>query len=138
MHPENWAIHGQATLTWELQPAFPSPYQAPQSLSPAANGRETIDATLYGGFRPWPDGEIWINPEVDQGFGLSNTFGVAGYPSGEAYKLGKAEPYILVQRGFLRQTINLRGDNQRGTRTTPGENCPTSEEWTRGPAGATN
>jgi hypothetical protein len=90
VQPEDWAIHAQGTLTWQLQPAFRSPYQGPQSLSPAANGRETIDATLCAGIRPWPGGEIWINPEVDQGFGLSNTFGVAGFSSAEAYKLGKA------------------------------------------------
>jgi len=106
---ENWAVHGQSTFTWMLQPAFHAPYTGPQSLQPGANGRETFDATLYVGFRPWPGGEIWINPEVDQGFGLSNTFGVAGYPSGEAYKLGKVDPYVLVQRGFLRQTIDLGG-----------------------------
>jgi high affinity Mn2+ porin len=88
------------------------PYQGPQSLSPATNGRETVDITLYAGIRNWPSAEIWINPEVDQGFGLSNTFGVAGYPSGEAYKVGKAEPYFLVQRGFLRQTINLGGETE--------------------------
>jgi high affinity Mn2+ porin len=113
VEPESWAVHAQATLTWLLQPAFRSPYQGPQSLSPAANGRETIDATLYGGIRPWPGAEIWINPEVDQGFGLSNTFGVAGYPSGEAYKVGKAEPYVLVQRGFLRHTIGLGGETEK-------------------------
>jgi len=113
IEPESWAIHGQATNVWLLQPAFRSPYQGPQSLSPAANGRETIDATLYAGIRPWRCAEIWINPEVDQGFGLSDTFGVAGYPSGEAYKVGRAEPYVLVQRGFLRQTINLGGEPQK-------------------------
>jgi high affinity Mn2+ porin len=112
VQPEDWAIHSQATITWLLQPGFRSPYQGPQSLSPAANGRETIDATLYAGIRPWSSAEIWINPEVDQGFGLSDTFGVAGYPSGEAFKLGKAEPYVLVQRGFLRQTIDLGGETQ--------------------------
>ena len=110
---ENWAIHGQATNVWLLQPAFRSPYQGPHSLSPAANGRETVDLTLYAGIRPWPGAEIWINPEVDQGFGLSDTFGVAGYPSGEAYKLGKSEPYFLVQRGFLRQTIGLGGGTEK-------------------------
>lgn len=110
---ENWAIHGQATNVWLLQPAFRSPYQGPQSLSPATNGRETVDATLYAGVRPWPGAEIWINPEIDQGFGLSNTFGAAGYPSGEAYKIGKADPYLLVQRGFLRQTVDLGGENEK-------------------------
>jgi high affinity Mn2+ porin len=113
IQPEDWAIHGQSTATWLLQPAFRSPYQGPQSLSPAANGRETVDLTLYAGFRPWPGAEVWINPEVDQGFGLSNTFGVAGYPSGEAYKLGKSTPYFLVQRGFLRQTIDLGGGTEK-------------------------
>jgi high affinity Mn2+ porin len=113
VEPESWAIHGQGTNVWLLQPAFRSPYQGPHSLSPDANGRETVDVTLYAGFRPWPGAEIWINPEVDQGFGLSNTFGVAGYPSGEAFKLGKVEPYFLVQRGFLRQTINLSGETEK-------------------------
>src|SRR5260370_21902088 len=110
---ETWAIHGQSTFTWLLQPAFRSPYQGPQSLSPAANGRETFDATLYAGVRPWPGAEVWINPEVDQGFGLQDTCGVAGYVSGEAYKLGKVDPYFLVQRGFLRQTVNLGGGTEK-------------------------
>jgi len=110
---EDWAIHAQGTLTWQLQPAFRAPYTGPQSLNPANNGRETVDATLYAGFRPWRGGEIWLNPEVDQGFGLSNTFGVAGYPSGEAYKRGKSAPYILVQRGFLRQTVDLGGETEK-------------------------
>jgi high affinity Mn2+ porin len=110
---ENWAIHGQATNVWLLQPAFRSPYRGTQSLSPGANGRETVDVTVYAGIRPWPGAEIWINPEVDQGFGLSDTFGVAGYVSGEAYKVGKAVPYVLVQRGFLRQTIDLGGETEK-------------------------
>ncbi len=110
---ENWAIHGQATNVWLLQPAFRSPYRGPQSLSPAANGRETVDATLYAGVRPWPGAEIWINPEVDQGFGLSDTFGAAGYPSGEAFKVGKVDPYFLIQRGFLRQTVDLGGETEK-------------------------
>src|SRR5271166_1682656 len=113
VEPENWAIHGQATITWLLQPAFRSPYQGPQSLSPAANGRETFDAALYAGVRPWPGAEIWINPEVDQGFGLQNTFGVAGYVSGEAYKVGKNDPYYRMSRAFFRQTIDLGGDTEK-------------------------
>src|SRR5580700_4108124 len=110
---ENWAIHGQATNVWLVQPAFRSPYRGTQSLRAGANGRETVDVTVYAGIRPWPGAEIWINPEVDQGFGLSDTFGVAGYVSGEAYKVGKAQPYFLVQRGFLRQTINLGGETEK-------------------------
>ena len=110
---EAWALHGQTTTTWQLQPAFRSPYEGPHSLSGAANGRETFDATLYGGFRPWPGAEIWVNPEIDQGYGLGNTFGVAGYLSGEAYKLGVTDPYFKLPRLFLRQTIDLGGETQK-------------------------
>jgi high affinity Mn2+ porin len=111
--PQTWAVHGQTTYTQQYQPAFRSPYQGPQSLSPAANGRETFDATIYAGVRPWQGGEIWINPEVDQGFGLGNTFGVAGYLSGEAYKLGSNDPYYRMSRAFFRQTIDLGGETQK-------------------------
>ena len=111
--PENWAIHGQATNVWLFQPAFRSPYQGAQSLSPAANGRETLDVTIYVGIRPWQGAEIWINPEVDHGFGLSNTFGVAGYVSGEAYKVGEVSPYYQMPRALLRQTIDLGGEIEK-------------------------
>ena len=104
-----WAIHGQSTFTEIFQPAFRSPYRGAQSLSPASNGRETWDVTLYGGVRPWRGAEIWANPEVDQGFGPSNTFGLGGYVSAEAYKLGAAAPYVRLPRLFLRQTLNLGG-----------------------------
>ena len=110
---ETYGYHFQSTGTEQFQPAFPSRFQGPQSLSAAANGRETVDATAYLGVRPWEGAEIWFNPEVDQGFGLGNTFGVAGFPSGEAYKVGQRDPYFLIQRLFLRQTINLGGDLQK-------------------------
>jgi high affinity Mn2+ porin len=111
--PEQWAIHGQSTFTGQFQPAFRSPYQGPQSLPSAANGRETFDATLFAGFRPWQGAEIWLNPEVDQGFGLGDSFGVAGYLSGEAYKVGEVAPYYRMARAFFRQTIDLGGENQK-------------------------
>ena len=54
----------------------------------AAAATRPFDATLYAGVRPWHGAEVWVNPEIDQGFGLSDTLGVAGFPSGEAYKVG--------------------------------------------------
>ncbi len=68
---------------------------------------------VYLGFRPWQGAEIWFNPEADQGFGLGNSFGVAGYVSGEAYKLGQADPYYRMARAFFRQTIDLGGETQK-------------------------
>ena len=70
-------------------------------------GAETIDASLFLGARLWTDAEIWLNPEIDQGFGLDNTLGVAGFPSAEAYKVGDNQPYLRLPRLFVRQTLNL-------------------------------
>lgn len=123
---ERWAIHGQSTLVLQANARFHSPYEGPNSLDHRSNAKETFDATAYLGVRPWAGAEIWVDPEIDQGFGLSNTLGAAGFPSGEAYKVGKSSPYAKVPRWFLRQTINLGGErlkvdpdlNQLGGRQT--------------------
>lgn len=108
---ETWAIHGQATLVTQGVAGFHSPYEGTNSLAPG-QVKETFDATLYAGVRPWRGGELWIDPEVDQGFGLSDTLGVAGFPSAEAYKVGKASPYFRLQRLFFRQTLDLSGERE--------------------------
>ncbi len=109
----NWlAVHGQGTFTLQGDPDFPSPYVGPNSLKPGQR-KETVDATLYVGVQPWKGGELWVNPEIDQGFGLSNTLGVAGFPSAEAYKVGKKHPYVRLQRLFFRQTVDLGGDSEK-------------------------
>ena len=111
--PEQWAIHGQTTFVEQAHTAFHSGgIRGPQSLDPAGRGNETWDVTLYLGFRPWKGGEIWLNPEIDQGFGVSNTLGVAGFLSGEAYKIGQRDPYYKMQRGFFRQTFDLGGETE--------------------------
>ncbi|MDE2603349.1 MAG: outer membrane beta-barrel protein, partial [Bradyrhizobium sp.] len=100
----DFAVHGQATFVEQYAAPFRAPYAGQNSLAPNA-GRETFDLDLYVGYRPWKGAEIWVNPEIDQGFGLSDTFGVAGFPSAEAYKVGQAYPYARIPRAFLRQTI---------------------------------
>jgi high affinity Mn2+ porin len=109
--PDWLAVHGQSTLVVQSVPDFSTPYSGTNSLTPNQT-KETFDATLYVGVRPWQNGEIWINPEIDQGFGLSNTLGVAGFPSAEAYKVGKGHPYWRWARLFFRQTFNLGGETQ--------------------------
>ena len=105
-------VHGQATLVTQYALPFRAPYRGQNSLD-SNSGRETFDVDLYLGYRPWQGAEIWFNPEIDQGFGLSGTFGVAGFPSAEAYKVGATYPYARLPRLFLRQTIDLGGEVQK-------------------------
>ncbi len=108
----------QATYTEQETDGFHSPYAGTNSLSPDS-GRETTDATLYLGARLWRGAELWINPEADEGFGLDDTLGLAGFSSGEAYKVGRNAPYFRLQRAFIRQTVNLGGEVEQCGRRGP-------------------
>src|SRR5258708_23844572 len=109
---DNWAIHGQTTFVSQFAPAFHAPYHGANSLDSNA-GRETWDVTVYVGRRLWDGAEVWINPEIDQGFGLSNTLGIAGFTSGEAYKVGNTYPYFRIPRAFVRQAFDLGGGTEK-------------------------
>jgi high affinity Mn2+ porin len=106
-------FHGQATFSWQGYPAIRSAFQGANSLPAGGQGREIVDATLATGVRLWRGAEFWADPEVDQGHGLADTHGVAGFPSAEAYKIGADYPYARVQRYFVRQTIDLSGETQK-------------------------
>ena len=108
----SFAVHGQATFIEQYTPSFRSPYVGQNSLIPN-QGRETWDTMISAGFKLWQGADFWIDPEVGQGFGLSNTEGVAGFPSGAAFKVGAAVPYSRIQRAFIRQTIDLGGKSQK-------------------------
>lgn len=104
-----WSLHGQLTNVTQHHPRLTSPYSGPNSLTSYGRTEETTDVTLYAGLRLWQGAELWINPELDQGFGLSNTVGLAGFSSGEAYKIGANTPYWRMPRAFIRQVISLPG-----------------------------
>ena len=72
-----FALHGQTTFVSQNAPAFRSPYVGPNSLYPN-QGRETWDTTFYAGLRLWQGAELWVNPEIDQGFGLSSRCAPSG------------------------------------------------------------
>ena len=116
---ERFAVHGQITYVEQETNGFHAPYSGSNSLT-ASSGRETVDATLFLGARLWPGAEAWVTPEIDQGFGLDNTLGVAGFPSGAAYKVGAKVPYFRLPRAFVRQTIGT-GDAQEAVEQMPSQ-----------------
>ncbi len=110
--PDAWNVHGQLTVVGQGYPSFRSPYQGANSLSGAAQFKSTTSATAFLGLRPWEDTEIYINPELMQGFGLSDTFGAAGYPNGEAQKSGFPVPRVNIARFFIRKTFGFGGEQE--------------------------
>lgn len=111
--PGWWTLYGQATNVTQGHPPFRSPYEGDNSLLSHGRTEETTDVTLYAGFALPRGAELWINPEIDQGFGLSNTLGLAGFASGEAYKVGANKPYLRLPRMFVRISFDLGGEAQK-------------------------
>jgi high affinity Mn2+ porin len=111
--PDYINFHGQGTVVWQGYPAFRSAFSGTNSLPAVGTARETTDLTLFAGLRLWRGAELWADPEIDEGHGLADTRGVAGFTSGEAYKLGFDYPYARVNRYFFRQTIDLGGESQK-------------------------
>ncbi len=105
-------LHGQTTFIEQYAPPFHVPYHGRNSLDSNA-GRETSDTMFSAGFKLWQGAELWIDPEIGQGFGLSNTEGIAGFSSGAAFKVGASVPYPRLQRAFVRHTIDLGGETQK-------------------------
>lgn len=106
------SLHFQATAIDQGHPSFHSALaDGPQSMKSRFQTAETTDMTLFAGVRIGAV-ELYANPEMDQGLGLSNTYGVAGFPSGEAYKVGSHVPYFQLPRLFGRFILDLGGVQQ--------------------------
>jgi high affinity Mn2+ porin len=109
---DRWEIHGQSTFLPQGYPAFHAPYSGPNSLTPAPQLQETWSNSLYLNARLWQGGEVYFNPELLQGFGLDDTVGAAGFPSGEAQKSNFPYPHYNTSRLFVRQTFGFGGEQE--------------------------
>lgn len=110
---ENRLLHGQATEFFQGQPGFRSPYEGANSLPADANIRQTTSVDLFLGARLWTGGEIYLNPEYYQGWGLGDTHGVAAFPNSEAYKIGSNYGFVWFPHIFFRQTFGLGGEQEQ-------------------------
>jgi high affinity Mn2+ porin len=111
--PEQYNVHGQVTNVVQGYPKFPALYSGPASFRPQGQARAGSIANLFAGVKLWEGGAIYLNPEIDAGFGLSNSTGAAAYVNGAVTKVGRAAPYVRFQRYFLRQIIGLDTDSKQ-------------------------
>ena len=110
--PPSWDIHMQSTVVGQGHPSFPADYTGANSLTPGASARETISVDVTGGVRLWRGGEFFGDLLMWQGYGLSSTLGLAGFPNAEAYRVGKTYPDLFLCRAYLRETIGFGGEKE--------------------------
>ena len=107
-----WNVHIQSTAGAQGHPSFYSQYRGPNSLEPGDEVKDTVSVDLMGGVRLWRGGEFFADLVIWQGYGLSNTLGAAGFPNGEAYRIGKTFPDAYLCRAFVRETIGWGGEKE--------------------------
>ena len=110
---DQFSIHGQTTVIEQWHDGFAAPYSGTNSLGPKREDKHTVTITLFLGYSLWRGGEIYYNPELTEGTGLSGTVGVAGFPNGEATRAGSSTPEYNTARLFVRQTFGLGGPQEK-------------------------
>ncbi len=118
-HPETdrlW-ISGQANIISQWHPAFRSPYQGRNSLSPQAQDASSRVLSLYTGLRLSGTTELLCDVQETGGHGIGEAFGLAGFANLDVVRnpaLSKA-PYIA--RLMWHQIIPLSHSEENSART---------------------
>ncbi len=104
---EKLGYHFQTTVISQRHLDFSAPYSSTNSLQTSEKQRLSVTSTLYMGCRLWKNAEIYFNPELSGGQGLSQTRGIAGFTNGETFRIGEAQPVVSLSRIFIRQHIPI-------------------------------
>ena len=106
---DRFNLHFQTTYIYQYKPAFSADYSGPNSMKTIEEKQNSVTATLYLGVRLWKGAELYVNPEIAGGSGLSGAFGMAASTNGETFRVGDPAPTLYLARGYLKQTINFKG-----------------------------
>ncbi|CAL1518117.1 carbohydrate porin [Chitinophaga sp. MM2321] len=102
-----YSFHFQQTLVTQWHPDFPAKYSGPNSFHTHEASATSITSTLYVGMRPLKNLELYLNPELAGGTGLSKATGIAGFPNGETFRVGSPKPKIYLARAYAVYTLPL-------------------------------
>jgi high affinity Mn2+ porin len=108
-----WNIHFISTVAIQYHPSFSAPYSGLNSMQPYAESATAFVSSLGLDLRLWKGADVVFNPEVSGGYGLSQTLGVAAFPSGLVYRVGNPAPAIYLARFFLRQVFGFGGGKEQ-------------------------
>jgi high affinity Mn2+ porin len=110
---ERFHIHFQTTYIGQFKPAFSAKYQGANSLDTAEDTQNSLTATMFMGIRLWKGAELYINPELAGGSGLSGALGMGGSSNGETFRVGNPAPTLYLARAYFKQTFALRNKRAR-------------------------
>ncbi len=107
-----YTFHGQTTIIPQFTGDFPSPYQGPNSFRSGRDVETSYTGTLFTGVSLRPGTEVYFDPEVAAGSGLSAVTGLGDPPNGETPRVSSPAPSPYIARLFLRQTVGFGGPRE--------------------------
>ncbi len=108
----NFTFHFMNTVVQQGHESFTPPYSGIKSLVSDAETQITVRNTWFLGKRLSKNTSIYINPELAGGSGLSGVAGIAGFPNGEAFRVGSGAPKVYLARAFIRHQIMLNDEKE--------------------------
>ncbi|MGA7235722.1 MAG: carbohydrate porin [Bryobacteraceae bacterium] len=105
--PETWNWFYQATSIGDYHGAFYAPYTGAFSLQPNAEHDVSLTTTVFLGFRPFANTQIYFDPEIAGGRGFSGVNGVANAPNGELPRVSSAAPKPYIARLYVTQDFGF-------------------------------
>lgn len=110
---ERFNIKGQATYIYQYMPSRKSITDSVSTGFGDGESQNTISATLFAGLRLWKGAEVYVNPEVTSGMGLSNDIGIASPSNGETFHISRSQLTLFLARAYYTQTFALRNKRAR-------------------------
>ena len=110
-------LSGQANIITQWHPAFHSPYQGPNSLSPEAQDASSRVLTLLTGLRINGSTEFLFDVQETGGHGIGEALGLAGFTNLDVVRNPTLSKVPYVARLMWHQIIPLGGEQSSAQRT---------------------
>ena len=110
-------LSGQANIITQWHPAFRSPYQGPNSLSPEAQDASSRVLTLLTGLRANNTTEFLLDVQETGGHGIGEALGLAGFTNLDVVRNPLLSKVPYVARLMWHQIIPLGSERVSAERT---------------------
>jgi len=110
--PESWNLFYQATSIGQYHGTFRSPYSGPNSLQNYPERDVSLTSTLFFGWRWGQNTQLYFDPEIAGGRGLSSVTGIANFPNGEMPRIDSATPKPYIARLFVSHDFGFGAEQE--------------------------
>ncbi len=113
VEPALWDLYYQATSIGQEHGPFHAPYTGPLSLLDISEHDASITTTLFFGLRLTNNTELYFDPEIAGGRGMSGVNGIADAPNGEMPRIETATPKPYIARLYITHDFGFGSEKER-------------------------